>query len=118
MDSGSGALVRKDNGVSIGLRQILQLLRSDGSRNRERRMRSEQRWFGWRSCIQYIGFPIIRDRGLGGQAFMSHGGVADEHDIVLSPSDRGQQISEITITGDKDHCGWGRIVVDKPHDIH
>ena len=49
---------------------------------------------------------------------MSHGGVADEHDIVLSPSDRGQQISEITITGDKDHCGWGRIVVDKPHDIH
>jgi len=63
-------------------------------------------------------FPIIRDGGLGGQALVSHGRVADEHDVVLSPPDRGQQIGEITIARDKNYCGRGWIVIDKRHDIH
>jgi len=49
---------------------------------------------------------------------VSHERVADEHDVVLSPSDCGQKIGEITVAGDEDDGGWGRVVLDERHDIH
>jgi len=110
---------RRSSGRPTGwASDLVRLLRGGGSCNREQSLRSEQQWHGWRSCIQYIRFPIVRDGGLDGQALVRHGRVADEYDVVLSPSDRGQQIGEITIAGDKDDCGWGWIVVDKRHNIH
>jgi len=49
---------------------------------------------------------------------VSHEGIADEHDVVLSPSDCRQKIGEIAIAGDEDYCGWRWIVLDECHDIH
>ena len=49
---------------------------------------------------------------------MSHKGVADEHNIVFSPSDCGQKIGEITVARDEDDGGWRWSVLDKRHDIH
>ena len=104
--------------MNIRVRRVLRLLRGGESRNGGQSTRSEQRWLGWRLRIQYIGSPIVRDGSLGGQALVSHERVTDEHDIVLSPSDRGQKIGEITIARDEDYCGWGWIIIDKRHDIH
>ena len=49
---------------------------------------------------------------------MSHRGVADEHDIVFSPSDCGQKVGKIAVTGDEDDGSWRWIVLDERHDIH
>jgi hypothetical protein len=61
---------------------------------------------------------MIYDGGLGGQTLMSRERVANEYDVVLSPSDCGQKIGKITIARDKDDRGWGWIVLDERHDIH
>ena len=37
---------------------------------------------------------------------MSHESVTNEYDVVLPPSNCGQKIGEITITGDEDDGGW------------
>ena len=81
-------------------------------------MGSEQQVLGWRSCFQYVGFPVVHGGGLEGQALVSHEGVANEHNVVFSPPDCGQKIGEIAIAGDEDDCGWRRIVLDERHDIH
>ena len=81
-------------------------------------MGSGQLRLGWRSRFQYVGFPVVHGGGLDGQALMSHEGVTDEDDIVLSPPDCGQKVGEITIAGDEGDCGWGRVVLDEGHDIH
>ena len=59
----------------------------------QQRTECEQQQLGWRSCIQYVRFPIVRDAWPGGQVPTCHEKVAGEYDIVLSPSDCGQEIN-------------------------
>jgi hypothetical protein len=73
---------------------------------------------GCRSGFQYIRSPVMDEGGLGGQALVSHEGVADEYNVVLSPSDCGQKISEIAITGDENDRCWSWVILDERHDIH
>jgi len=104
--------------MNIRLGQVVQLLRGGERRDRGQSLRSGRRGLGWRACFQYIGLPIIHDGSLDGQALVGHERVADEHDVVLSPSDCRQKIGEIAIAGDEDDCGWRWVVLDERHDIH
>ena len=49
---------------------------------------------------------------------MSHESVTNQHDVVLPPSNCGQEIGKITIARDEDDCGRRWIVLDERHDIH
>jgi len=104
--------------MGVRFRWLIQVLRGGERGNGGQSLRHKQRRLGWRSCIQYVGFPIVRDRGLDGQALVSHERVADEHDIVLSPSDCGQKVGEIAVAGDEDDGGWRWSVLDECHDIN
>lgn len=49
---------------------------------------------------------------------MGHERVANEHDLILSPSDCGQKIGKIAIARNQDYCGWRCGILDESHDIH
>jgi len=75
--------------MNIRLGQVIRLLRGGERRDRGQSLGSGRRGLGWGACFQYVRFPIIHNGSLDGQALVSHERVADEHDVVLSPSDCG-----------------------------
>ena len=63
------------------------------------------RQLGRKWCFQYVRLPIVHGESSNGRALVAYGRV-DEHDVVLSPSNCGQEIRKIAIAGDEDDCGW------------
>jgi hypothetical protein len=106
--------------MSLRPRGVIQPSSSSRERNRGRifTTRSVRWWVRWMSRFQYVGLPVVDERGWGGQALVSRGRVGNEHDVVLSPSDRGQKVGKIAIAGDEDDCCWSWVVLNKRHDIH
>ena len=94
--------------MNLRLGGDIRLSRGGKERNRWGTLtkRSRRRQLGRRLCFQYVGLPIIHDGGLSGQALVCHERVTDEHDFILSPSERRQKVGEITIARDEDDCGW------------
>ena len=87
MGGRSVVALRKTNGMNIGGRAIQVL--------------------SWGPGFQYLGSPIIHDGGLDGQTLVGHEGVANEDDLVLSPSECREKVGKITIARDEDDGGWG-----------